>query len=101
MQRHRQNLEYQYHNGGVWPFIGAFWVMALAGSGRKAEAFAELVKLARLNSLHNWEFNEWFHGKTGEPRGMPGQSWNAAMYLLASRSLQEKIFPSPNIAQTL
>lgn len=28
MGRHRQNLEYQYHNGGAWPFIGAFWVAA-------------------------------------------------------------------------
>jgi glycogen debranching enzyme len=93
MQRHRQNLEYRYHNGGVWPFIGAFWVMALAGVGRRVEAREQLHKLAQLNSLNQWEFNEWFHGQTGEASGMPGQSWNAAMYLLASRCLEEKIFP--------
>jgi glycogen debranching enzyme len=93
MQRHRQNLEYRYHNGGVWPFIGAFWVMALAGVGRRAEARKQLHKLAQLNSLNQWEFNEWFHGQTGEASGMPGQSWNATMYLLASRCLEEKIFP--------
>jgi glycogen debranching enzyme len=93
MQRHRQNLEFCYHNGGVWPFIGGFWVMALADAGLKQEARAELYKLAQMNRLHDWQFNEWFHGKTGEACGMPGQSWNAAMYLLASRCLEEKIFP--------
>ena len=34
MGRHRQNLEYRYHNGGAWPFIGGFHVLALAGQGR-------------------------------------------------------------------
>ena len=34
MSRHRQNLAWQYHNGGVWPFVGGFWVAALARAGR-------------------------------------------------------------------
>ena len=29
MERHQQNLVHQYHNGGIWPFVGGFWVMAL------------------------------------------------------------------------
>ncbi|RYF37648.1 MAG: glycoside hydrolase, partial [Comamonadaceae bacterium] len=30
MGRHQQNHMHQYHNGGIWPFVGGFWVMALA-----------------------------------------------------------------------
>src|SRR5690606_13101796 len=30
MARHRQNFVWQYHNGGVWPMVGGFWVVALA-----------------------------------------------------------------------
>jgi hypothetical protein len=33
MGRHQQNLVHQYHNGGIWPFVGGFWVMALATLG--------------------------------------------------------------------
>ena len=88
MGRHRQNLMYQYHNGGVWPFVGGFWVMALAKLGQREKGWAELVKLAQANALDDWRFTEWFHGRTLEPHGMAGQSWNAATFLLARRALQ-------------
>ncbi len=91
MQRHRQNLPWQYHNGGIWPFVGGFWVMLLARLGREAEAWAELEKLALANRLNDWEFNEWLHGRTGEPMGMPGQSWNAALFVLAFRTLHDGV----------
>jgi hypothetical protein len=91
MQRHRQNLPWQYHNGGIWPFVGGFWVMLLARLGMDKEAWSELESLARANRVNNWEFNEWFHGKTGEPMGMPGQSWNAALFILAYRTLRDGI----------
>ena len=83
MGRHRQNLAYQYHNGGCWPLIGGFWVMALARFGSRRAAYQTLVRLAQANAQNNWQFNEWFHGRTGAPRGMPRQSWSAAAYLLA------------------
>ena len=35
-----------------------------------------------------WRFTEWFHGRTGKPMGMAGQSWNAAAWLLAQRALE-------------
>lgn len=90
MQRHRQNLPWQYHNGGIWPFVGGFWVMLLAMLGREKEAWRELESLAQVNRLGDWEFNEWLHGQTGEPMGMPGQSWNAALYVLAYLALRDK-----------
>lgn len=92
MGRHRQNLEYRYHNGGAWPFIGGFWVAALSALGHKHEAKTALEKLAAANQINDWQFNEWFHGKSGEPQGMPGQSWNAAMFLLAEHSLDHRVF---------
>jgi hypothetical protein len=87
MQRHRQNLPWQYHNGGIWPFVGGFWVMLLSRLGMECEAWEELESMARANRVNDWEFNEWLHGLTGEPMGMPGQSWNAALFILALHSM--------------
>jgi len=88
MNRHRQNLAWQYHNGGIWPFVGGFWVAALAQAGLHALARRELLKLAQANALRGWQFNEWLHGQTLAPRGMPGQSWNAAAYLIAYEAVR-------------
>jgi hypothetical protein len=87
MSRHRQNFAWQYHNGGVWPFVGGFWVAALAAAGLRDKARGELVKLARANALDGWAFNEWLHGKTLAPSGMRGQSWNAAAFLIAHHAV--------------
>jgi len=95
MGRHRQNAEFQYHNGGAWPLLGGFWVMALALLGRIPEAADALSRVAGMNSVNGWAFHEWFHGRTGEPRGMAGQSWNAAVYILAERSLERPLFGGP------
>jgi glycogen debranching enzyme len=92
MGRHRQNLAYQYHNGGCWPFVGGFWVMGLAALGEKVKARAALARLAQTNAAGGWAFYEWFHGRTGEPMGMRGQSWSAAAFLLAHASLAGRIF---------
>ena len=89
MERHQQNHPHQYHNGGIWPFVGGFWILALALSGMKELARGELLKLARANSLDGWRFTEWFHGRTLEPRGMAGQGWNAATFLLARQALEQ------------
>ncbi len=88
MGRHQQNLVHQYHNGGIWPFVGGFWVMALARLGLHDQAWPTLLRLAEVNALDGWRFTEWFHGKTLAPMGMAGQSWNAAAFLLARRALQ-------------
>lgn len=87
MNRHRQNRAWQYHNGGIWPFVGGFWVAAVA-RWRPPMARRELVNLARANALGGWQFNEWLHGRRRTPQGMPGQSWNAAAYLMAYEAVQ-------------
>jgi glycogen debranching enzyme len=75
------NQPHHYHNGGVWPFIGGFYVVALVAAGRCGQASAALVKLAELNRCG--EFNEWHHGRTGEPMGVSSQAWSAGMYIFA------------------
>jgi glycogen debranching enzyme len=90
MARHRQNLAWQYHNGGAWPMLGGFWIAALARCGREALARAELSKLAHACAADGWAFREWFHGRTLAPRGMRGQSWNAAAYLFAERLVRDR-----------
>src|ERR1700677_1728787 len=87
MARHRQNFVWQYHNGGIWPMVGGFWITALVAAGRPVQAKAELPKLARACALRNWAFTEWLQGKTLAPRGMPGQSWNAAAFLMAEHAV--------------
>lgn len=82
MAKGRQNYPWQYHNGGIWPYIGGFWVALLSQLDKK-KAKAELEKLAAANALNNWEFNEYLHGQLGTPMGIPHQSWNMAMYLYA------------------
>ena len=91
MQRHQQNLPFQYHNGGSWPFVGGFWILLLKRLGMEQEAWQELEQLAFANRQGNWQFNEWFHGQSGEPMGMPGQSWNAALYVLAWQALKGRL----------
>jgi glycogen debranching enzyme len=96
MSRHRQNFAWQYHNGGIWPFVGAFWVIALAQAGLSDEAEAELVRVAQANALGDWRFTEWLHGLTLAPQGMAGQSWNAASFLLAHHFVRSRnrLFPA-------
>jgi len=75
------NLPHHYHNGGVWPFLGGFYVAALVRAGRNDVAANSLFKLAQLNRLG--QFNEWHHGESGEPMGVQDQAWSAGMYLFA------------------
>ena len=80
------NAPHCYHNGGVWPFLGGFYIAALMMAGRIAPAAANLLKLAELNQRGH--FNEWHHGETGEPMGAVDQAWSAGMYLFASECVR-------------
>lgn len=85
------NLPHQYHNGGIWPFVGGFYVAALVKAGRIAEAQKALEGLAKANyagKQSKWEFNEWLHGVTGNPMGFEKQAWSAGMYIFAYNCVQ-------------
>jgi glycogen debranching enzyme len=87
MARHRQNAAWQYHNGGIWPMAGGFWVSALIAQHKQREARLALIQLARACELDDWAFTEWLHGKTLSRHGMLGQSWNAAAFLMAHQAV--------------
>ena len=90
------NLPEQYHNGGIWPFVGGFYVAALVKAGRLDEASRQLHKLAEVNHLgvaEEWEFNEWCHGRTGQPMGYPHQAWSAGMYVFAYHCVDKGFIP--------
>lgn len=94
-RKQSQNLPFCYHNAGIWPFVGGFYVLALAKTGRIKEAKKELEKLAQANKLgavSEWEFNEWLHGKTGKPMGASFQAWSAAGYIAAYKAVKEEKF---------
>jgi hypothetical protein len=85
------NVPYHYHNGGVWPFIGGFYVVALV-KGRRLEAAAyALDRLTELNRAG--EFNEWHHGQTHQPMGVTCQAWSAGMYLFARECVKRSDVP--------
>jgi len=93
------NLPEQYHNGGIWPFVGGFYVAALVKAGRLEEARRQLEKLAEVNRLgieREWEFNEWCHGRSGQPMGYPHQAWSAGMYVFAYRCVADHRVPLLN-----
>jgi hypothetical protein len=92
------NLPGDYHNGGIWPFITAFYIAALVAAGRfklarlKLFALTEMVKLARNEDLE-FGFNEWHKAQDGLPRGQDWQTWSAALYLYAAKCVEEQQTP--------
>jgi sucrose-6-phosphatase len=72
-----------YHNGGVWPYVGAAHALAAHVAGRAERASALLNGVAAANRLNDWAFTEWIKVPSGEPRGARDQVWNAGAYLWA------------------
>jgi len=87
------NAPHHYHNGGVWPFLGGFYVAALVKAGRLETAELALRGLAQLNQCG--QFNEWHHGETGAPMGAEDQAWSAGMYLFAYECVRHGRVPLP------
>lgn len=85
----------EYHNGGIWPFIGGFYVAACVAVGRmklarqKLRALTELVRPHRERPIP-WGFNEWAQAQTGDPMGRDWQTWSAAMYLFAAACVEQQ-----------
>jgi glycogen debranching enzyme len=78
---------FSYLNGGIWHYIGCFYVLALIKLGKLSEAEAELKKIAESNVRSN--FPEWVHPLTGKASGNQ-QAWEAGAYILAYESLKKK-----------
>jgi GH15 family glucan-1,4-alpha-glucosidase len=90
------NLPDQYHNGGIWPMIGGFHIAALVKHGCNKQAESMLASLAEANLKgisEGLEFNEWIHGKSGQPMGYARQAWSASMFLYADYAVHSDNFP--------
>ena len=78
---------YTYHNGGIWPVIAGFWINALVRTSHKRMAKQDLKNLAEALQSQDYKFSEYMHGKTGKPIGKQYQSWSAAGYIIAYKSV--------------
>jgi len=77
-----------YHNAGIWPYIGGYYICALVKVGMRQEAESELRRLCA--AALDTEFNEWLDFYTGRPGGNPRQAWNAALLLKAVAAVTEQ-----------
>lgn len=77
-----------YLNGGIWPYLGGFYVLALIKLKKYKEAQQELEKLAESCLKENL-FPEWINPITKKTYGEL-QAWNAGLYILAYNSLKKK-----------
>jgi glycogen debranching enzyme len=75
-----------YSNGGIWGYIGGFYILSLIKLKQFKEAKIELEKLAKRNI--NGNFPEWSDPITCKHYGRL-QAWEAGMYLLAYESLKK------------
>ncbi len=87
------NEPHHYHNGGIWPFIGGFYVAALVAAEHLSKAretlaaLTDAVKLTR-DLRHTFGFNEWILPQGPVPKGQDWQTWSAAMYLYAEECVR-------------
>lgn len=78
-----RNKPGQYHNGGLWPFVNGFWVLAAKKLGNEAVAERWTKGIAEVNALNNHAFSEFRDSRTGEAGGTKGMAWSAAGFILA------------------
>jgi glucosamine-6-phosphate deaminase len=80
----------KYLNGGIWPFIGGFYILTLIKTKefQKAEKELKLLAEANLKSKNNF-FPEWINPRTKEVHGK-FQAWSAGTYIWAYNSLKKR-----------
>jgi glycogen debranching enzyme len=76
-----------YSNGGIWGYVGGFYILALIKMKKFKLAEEMLERLAERNLEGN--FPEWTHARTKEHNGKL-QAWEAGMFILAYESFKNK-----------
>ena len=87
-----------YHNGGIWPFVCGFYIAALVAAKKYALAREKLIVLTHcIKESHSRDlsfgFNEWIKAQDGKPMGQDWQTWSAALYLYATKCVEEENTP--------
>lgn len=86
-----KNQPYEFHNGGLWPMVTAFYVADLAARGKIDPARRYLEGIDRANALEMagkpWGFPEYVHGTRFTPGGTRCQGWSAAATVIGHQAL--------------
>ncbi len=90
----KYNKPGEYHNGGLWPFICAFYTVAVLATKQKSLAEKKLVALTDMirpsrDCTLVFGFNEWLKAQDGSPCGQDWQTWSAAMYLYTAICIEK------------
>ena len=73
-----RNAPDEYHNGGIWPIWLGWLSLAFARAGRPDDARTlQALTTAHLASLGAFDFEEYFHGRTGVALGTSGMAYTA------------------------
>ena len=92
-----RNQPYEYHNGGRWPLVTAFYAASLAQRGEldRARGYCDAIHAANRRERDGtpWSFSEFLHGKTLEPGGTFPMGWSAAAGVIADAYVEgERLF---------
>ena len=86
-----KNEPYEYHNGGLWPMVTAFYVADLAQRGKITVAERYVDGIDRANALsvngNPWRFPEYVHGQKFTAGGTQNQGWSAAASVIGHQAL--------------
>ncbi|MGB0523102.1 MAG: glycoside hydrolase 100 family protein [Flammeovirgaceae bacterium] len=92
---HFRNYPFEFHNGGTWPVINAFFGASLVKHDLQEEAKQLLFAIHEVNrksdSGEEWGFYENFHSKTGQAIGTKYCAWSAAASIILHESLHGKV----------
>jgi glycogen debranching enzyme len=78
-----RNRPHEYHNGGIWPIWLGWLALALAKQGRTTDLEQLDRSLAhRLDVVPRYDFEEFLHGTSGAPGGIPGMAYSATGLVL-------------------
>ncbi len=78
-----RNHPHEFHNGGLWPVWNGFAALCISKyDAALAQNISETIVAACAKK--DWDFNECYHGKTGEPIGVSQCAWSAAGMVLSS-----------------
>lgn len=82
-----KNEPNEYHNGGLWPFVTAFYAASLARRGQVelASRYRDGIHAANRRECDGeaWSFSEYLHGLSFEPGGTAPMGWSAAAGVIA------------------
>jgi hypothetical protein len=89
-----KNEPYEFHNGGLWPFVTGFYAADLALRGKTEQAEKYLAGAYKANKMKinddEWSFPEFIHGKKHTAGGIDHLGWNAATAIMANHALEGK-----------